>query len=73
MKKIKTFILLVLLTTGICGCSYKNEKITIYSRTDYTNDNININLIPGYWVKDFSVDYENKVVTLNLYEETENK
>ena len=73
MKKTKTFILLVLLTTGLCGCSYKNEKITIYSRTNNTYDNININLIPGYWVQDFSVDYENKVVTLNLYEEMEGK
>ena len=72
MKKI-IFALLVLLTTGLCGCSHKNESIVIYGRTNNTNDNININLIPGYWVQDFSVDYENNVVTLGLYEETESK
>lgn len=72
MKKI-IFALLVLLATGLCGCSHKNESIVIYSRTNNVNDNININLISGYWVQDFSVDYENKVVTLNLYEEMENK
>ena len=72
MKKI-IFALLVLLATVLCGCSHKNERIIIYGRTNNTYDNININLQYGYWVKDFTIDYENKVVTLSLCEETESK
>ena len=47
----------------------RRETIEIYSRGSTIGDNININLKSGYWVKDFSIDYENYVVTLNLYEE----
>jgi hypothetical protein len=70
MKDMKRIIfLLFMLSTILCGCSNKTETIEIYSRGGTIGDNININLKSGYWVKDFSIDYENNVVTLNLYEE----
>lgn len=68
MKKI--IILLFALSTILCGCTARNnETIQIYSRYNTIGDDININLKSGYWVKDYNVDYENNVITLNLYKE----
>ena len=58
-----------MLSIILCGCKRKHETIEVYSKDDFIFDNININLKSGYWVKDYNIDYENNVVTFNLYEE----
>ena len=58
-----------MLSIILCGCKRKHETIEIYSKNGFIFDNININLKSGYWVKDYNIDYENNVVTFNLYEE----
>ena len=66
----KSVILLFMLSIILCGCTTRNnETIEIHSKGNTIGDNININLKNGYWVKDYNIDYENNVVTLNLYEE----
>ena len=67
MKKI--IILIFVLSTILCGCKREHETIEVYSKDQLVFDNIIINLKSGYWVKDYNIDYENNVVTLNLYEE----
>ena len=67
MKKI--IILLFALSTILCGCTASNETIEVYSKSTFIFDNININLQRGYWVKDYNVDYDNNVITLNLYKD----
>lgn len=68
MNKKMAFIVLLLLTM-LCGCANEHETIEIYSKDDLIFDDININLKSGYWVKDYSIDYENNVVVLNLYQD----
>ena len=73
MKK-NIIVLILILSFVLCGCTARNnETIEIYSKGSTLDDNININLKSGYWVKDFNIDYENNVVTLNLYEEEVSK
>ena len=67
MKK-NIIVLILILSFVLCGCTARNnETIEIYSKGNTIGDNININLKSGYWVKDYNIDYENNVVTLNLY------
>jgi serine protease inhibitor len=65
----RMFVLMIILLTLLCGCKRKNETVIVYSRKDISYDNININLKSGYWVEDYNIDYENNVITLNLYED----
>lgn len=55
-----------MVTTSLTGCANKHETITINSKSDWIFDDITINLKEGYWIRDYSIDYENGVVTLNL-------
>lgn len=65
-KKILAVVLGLTLCLGMTGCANKHETITISSSGDLIFDNITINLKEGYWVRDYNIDYENGVVTLNL-------
>ena len=65
-KKILAFVLGLTLCFGMTGCANKHETITINSKSDWIFDDITINLKEGYWVRDYSIDYENGIVTLNL-------
>ena len=65
-KKILAVILVLTLCLGMTGCTNKHEIITINSKEDWIFDDITINLKEGYWVRDYNIDYENGVVTLNL-------
>lgn len=65
-KKILAVVLGLTLCFGMTGCSNKHETITINSHDDLFFDNITINLKEGYWVRDYNIDYENGVITLNL-------
>lgn len=55
-----------MVVTSLTGCANKNETITINSKEDWVFDDITINLKEGYWVRDYNIDYENGVITLNL-------
>lgn len=66
-KKILVIMLVVgIVTTSLTGCANKNETITVNSKEDWIFDDITINLKEGYWVRDYNIDYENGVITLNL-------
>lgn len=65
-KKILAVVLGLALCLGMTGCANKHETITINSRDDLIFDDITINLKEGYWVRDYNIDYENGVITLNL-------
>lgn len=65
-KKILSVVLGLTLCFGMTGCANKHETITINSYDDFIFDDINISLKEGYWVRDYNIDYENGVVTLNL-------
>lgn len=65
-KKILAVALGLALCFGMTGCANKHETITINSRDNFIFDDITINLKEGYWVRDYNIDYENGVVTLNL-------
>lgn len=66
-KKILVVMFAVgMVTTSLTGCANKHETITINSKSDWIFDDITINLKEGYWIRDYSIDYENGVVTLNL-------
>lgn len=71
MKKIiiLIFILSTILCTILCGRKASCETITVYSRSTFVFDNIDINLKRGYWVEDYDIDYENNVIILDLYKE----
>jgi hypothetical protein len=65
-KKILSVVLGLTLCFGMTGCANKHETITINSYDDFIFDDITISLKEGYWVRDYNIDYENGVVTLNL-------
>ena len=65
-KKILVVVLGFILCFGMTGCANKHETITINSKNDWIFDDIAINLKEGYWVRDYSIDYKNGIVTLNL-------
>lgn len=65
-KKILAVVLGLALCLGMTGCANKHETITINSKSDWIFDDIAINLKEGYWVRDYGIDYENGIVTLNL-------
>ena len=65
-KKILAVALGLALCFEMTGCANKHETITINSRDNFIFDDITINLKEGYWVRDYNIDYENGVVTLNL-------
>lgn len=65
----KKFLVVVLgftLCFGMTGCANKHETITVNSKDDWIFDDVTINLKEGYWVRDYNIDYENGVITLNL-------
>ncbi len=73
MKKVLIVIgLSVLFLTG-CDDVYKsqNEHINIDSKSTNSTDDINIVLKENWWVKDYSIDYENKQVILNIEKDSE--
>ena len=65
-KKILAVVLGLTLSFGMTGCANKHETITVDSKSDWIFDDITINLKEGYWVRDYSIDYEKGIVTLNL-------
>lgn len=66
-KKILAVMLAMgMVATSLTGRANKHETITIDSKSDWIFDDITINLKEGYWVRDYSIDYENGIVTLNL-------
>ena len=65
-KKILAVALELTLCFGMTGCANKYETITICSHDNFIFDDSTINLKEGYWVRDYNIDYENGVVTLNL-------
>ena len=65
-KKILAVVSVLTLCFGMTGCANKYETITIANHDNFTFDDININLKEGYWVRDYNIDYENGVITLNL-------
>lgn len=65
-KKILTVVLGLTLCFGMIGRANKYETITICSHDNFIFDDSTINLKEGYWVRDYNIDYENGVVTLNL-------
>lgn len=67
----KVFIAIALSMLLLVGCNNKNEHIEVHSKDVREQDNINIILNDGWWVKDYSVDYENKQVILNIEREIE--
>lgn len=74
LRYLKPFALVVVLfATTVCLSSCHNmdskrEHITIYSKTYWVADNINIDLKEGYWVEDYDIDYANNQVVLHLEE-----
>lgn len=74
LRHLRLFALVVVLfaTTvclSSCNMDSKREHITIYSKTYWVDDNINIDLKEGFWVEDYDIDYNNNRVVLHLTEE----
>lgn len=73
MKRVLAVILLT--TVFLTGCEdmnvNKNEHINIDSKRTEDSDDINIVLKERWWVQDYSVDYENKQVILNIERDSE--
>lgn len=72
-KKILIGVLSLLMLSGLTGCANSQEKITIYGKTDMNSDDINIIIHKGYWVKDYSIDYDKGQVIFNLDKEDNNE
>lgn len=70
MKRLCLCSLIVgLLLTG-CG-ENRSEIIELYGHTIFDTDNSTIQLKDGYFVRDYSIDYENKTIVMNLERDEE--
>lgn len=65
MRKILTILLLVLIFT-LTGCDNESETIDMDGRTDAYDDDSTIVLRKGWFVRDYSIDYENRHVIINI-------
>ena len=50
-----------------------HEKIVANGKTISNEDNININLKKGYWIRDYTIDYDKGKVIINLEKENNNE
>ena len=76
--KIKLLILMlgIMLSVLLCDCGDKtnaNEHIEIHSKDSTIIGDINIFLDDGYWVRDYSINYDNMQVVLNLKKDDSDK
>lgn len=71
-KKFLIGALSIVILSGLTGCT-NHEKIIANGKSILIDDNININLKKGYWIRDYTIDYDKEQVIMNLEKENNNK
>lgn len=68
MKMKKTIFMIILSCMFLTGCNRKADTITIEGRATDVFDNSIIQLKEGWFVEEYSIDYENKQIILRIEE-----
>lgn len=70
MKKLYLAGAVVVAALFMSGCNTNSHEVIVtYGRSVIGYDNINISLKEGYWVKDYTIDYDNMTITFRLEED----
>lgn len=69
MKKV--IFAIVLSCMLLTGCDLEGDRIIIEGKTDNTSDDSIIHLKKGWFVEEYSIDYENKQIIFHIEEERE--
>ena len=76
-KKFLIGALSIVILSGLTGCTDNNyndhETIVVNGKSMLRDDNININLKKGYWIRDYTIDYDKGQVIMNLEKENNNE
>jgi hypothetical protein len=76
-KKFLIGVLSIVILSGLTGCTnndlHNHETIVAYGKSIFRDDDININLKKGYWIKDYTIDYDKGQVIINLEKENNNE
>ena len=76
-KKFLIGALSIVILTGLTGCTddscNDHERIVANGKSISTEDNININLKKGYWIRDYAIDYDKGQIIINLEKENNNE
>ena len=76
-KKFLIFVLSITILSGLIGCTddsfNDHETIVVNGKSIFNEDNININLKKGYWIRDYTIDYDKGQIIINLEKENNNE
>ena len=76
-KKFLISALSIVILIGLTGCTddslNDHETIVVNGKSIFNEDNININLKKGYWIRDYTIDYDKGQVIINLEKENNNE
>ena len=76
-KKFLIGALSIVILIGLTGCTddslNDHETIIVNGKSIFNEDNININLKKGYWIRDYTIDYDKGQVIMNLEKENNNE
>lgn len=67
----------IVILIGLTGCTNDDlndhETIVVNGKSMLRDDNININLKKGYWIRDYTINYDKGQVIINLEKENNNE
>ena len=67
----------IVILSGLTGCTSDDlndhETIVVNGKSMLRDDNININLKKGYWIRDYTINYDKGQVIINLEKENNNE
>lgn len=76
-KKFLIGALSIVILIGLTGCTddslNDHETIVVNGKSMLRDDNININLKKGCWIRDYTIDYDKGQVIMNLEKENNNE
>lgn len=76
-KKFLIGILSIVILSVLTGCTNgdlnSHETIVANGKSIRRDDDININLKKGYWIRDYTIDYDKGQVIINLEKENNNE
>lgn len=76
-KKFLIGALSIVILSGLTGCTNDDlndhETIVVNGKSMLRDDNININLKKGYWIRDYTINYDKGQVIINLEKENNNE
>ena len=76
-KKFLIGALSIVILSGLTGCTNddlnNHETIVANGKSIRRDDDININLKKGYWIRDYAIDYDKGQIIINLEKENNNE